>query len=65
MEQIADAIDASLKDKAKSPEELDAPKKLRDIGVPETDLERIADKLLTFKRLLDKNPRPVLKEGCA
>ncbi len=75
--QIADAIDPSLKDKAKSPEELgelifekllklleelDAPKRLRDIGVPETDLERIADKLLTFKRLLDKNPRPVLKE---
>ena len=74
---IADAIDANLKDKAKSPEELgalifekllnlledlNAPKRLRDIGVPKSDLERIANKLLTFKRLLDKNPRPISKE---
>lgn len=77
MELIADAVDPSLKGRAESPEELGAlifekllnlledlnvPKRLRDIGVPKTDLERIADKLLTFKRLLDKNPRPVLKK---
>ncbi|MEM1531081.1 MAG: iron-containing alcohol dehydrogenase [Candidatus Bathyarchaeia archaeon] len=43
-------------------DELDMPKSLKDIGVPESHIEKIANKLLTFTRLIQRNPRAVSRE---
>jgi alcohol dehydrogenase class IV len=39
--------------------DLNMPMRLRDIGVPENDIDKIASKLLIFTRLIQRNPRKV------
>jgi len=39
--------------------DLNVPMRLKDIGVPENDIDKIANKLLTFTRLIQRNPRNV------
>jgi alcohol dehydrogenase class IV len=43
-------------------DEVEAPKRLRDIGIPKDALPAMADKLLKIKRLLRRNPRPLTRE---
>lgn len=43
-------------------DELGMPKTLKDISVPKSDIEKIANKLLTFTRLIQRNPRTVSRE---
>lgn len=42
--------------------DLNMPRSLKDIGVPESDIRKIAGKLLTFTRLIQRNPRNISKE---
>jgi len=42
-------------------DELQAPKRLRDVGVPREAVLKMADKLLGIKRLIQRNPRPLSK----
>jgi len=39
-----------------------APKRLRDLGIPKEAVPKIADKLLGFKRIIQRNPKPPSKE---
>jgi len=41
--------------------DLNMPMRLKDIGVPENDIDKIASKLLTFTRLIQRNPRKVFE----
>ncbi len=43
-------------------EEVQLPRRLRDIGIPREALEKLANKILTFKRVLSRNPRPISRE---
>jgi alcohol dehydrogenase class IV len=75
--QIAEKIDVNYREKISSPDdleififnrimrlldELNAPKRLREIGVSENDLAKIASKVLTFTRLIEKNSRPISED---
>lgn len=51
---ITDAI-LGLMDK------VDAPKKLREVGIPREALPKLADNLLSVKRLIKRNPKPISK----
>jgi len=42
--------------------ELQAPRKLRDLGIPEGAMSKMADKLLGMKRLIQRNPKLLSKE---
>ncbi|MCX8170794.1 MAG: iron-containing alcohol dehydrogenase, partial [Candidatus Bathyarchaeota archaeon] len=42
--------------------DLNVPNSLKDIGVPESSVEKIADKLLTLTRLIRANPRNITRE---
>ena len=42
--------------------ELQVPRKLRDVGIPEEEVPKLADKLLSFKRLILRCPRQPSKE---
>ncbi|MEM1602127.1 MAG: iron-containing alcohol dehydrogenase [Candidatus Bathyarchaeia archaeon] len=42
--------------------DLNMPRSLRDVNVPEKDIKKIAGKLLTFTRLIQRNPRNVSEE---
>jgi len=41
---------------------LQMPKRLRDLGIPMEALPKIADRLLSFKRLIQRNPRSLSKD---
>ncbi|MEM2557639.1 MAG: iron-containing alcohol dehydrogenase, partial [Candidatus Bathyarchaeia archaeon] len=43
-------------------DELNMPKRLMDLSVPKDDVERIARKLLTFTRLIQRNPRIISED---
>ncbi|MEM2091819.1 MAG: iron-containing alcohol dehydrogenase [Candidatus Bathyarchaeia archaeon] len=43
-------------------DELNMPKRLIDLSVPKDDVERIARKLLTFTRLIQRNPRIISED---
>jgi len=43
-------------------ESVQAPKRLRDLGIPREATGKMADKLLGIKRLLQQNPRPLTRE---
>ncbi len=75
--QIAEKMDASYRETVESPDdlekfifdrivglldELNAPKRLREIGVSENDLGKIASKVLTFTRLIEKNSRTLSED---
>ncbi len=42
--------------------ELQAPRRLRDLGIPEGAMSKMADKLLGMKRLIQRNPKLLSKE---
>ncbi len=42
--------------------ELQMPKRLRDLGIPREAMSKLADKLLTFKRLILRSPRQPSRE---
>ncbi|MBS7649285.1 MAG: iron-containing alcohol dehydrogenase [Candidatus Bathyarchaeia archaeon] len=78
IQHIAEAMDITRDTKTKSPEDLgklifnkllnllddlNMPKRLRDIGIPKDDVDKIASKLLTFTRLIQRNPREVSKDN--
>jgi len=42
-------------------EEVQAPKRLRDLGISREETEKMADKLLGIRRLIQRNPRPLTK----
>ncbi len=42
--------------------ELQVPKRLRDLGIPQEVIPKLADKLLTFKRLILRSPRQPSRE---
>jgi alcohol dehydrogenase class IV len=52
---ISEAI-FSLMDKVK------APKRLRDLGIPREATSKMANKLVTIRRLIQRNPRPLTKK---
>lgn len=75
--KIAEKIDVNYRETVKSPDdlekfisdrimglldELNAPKRLREIGVSENDLGKIASKVLTFTRLIEKNSRALSED---
>jgi len=43
-------------------DEVQLPKKLRDVGVPREAVPRMADRLLEIRRLIQRNPKPITKE---
>jgi len=43
-------------------EEVEAPRRLRDLGVPNEAVPKLADRLLGIKRLIQRNPKPVSKD---
>jgi len=43
-------------------DQVQAPKRLRDLGIPREETQRLADKLLGIRRLIQKNPKPLTRE---
>jgi alcohol dehydrogenase len=43
-------------------DEVQMPKRLRDLGIPKDEKQRMADKLLGIKRLIRRNPRPLTRD---
>jgi len=46
-------------------DELHAPKRLRDLGIPTEAIPKMTDKLLGIKRLIQRNPKPLTKEDAS
>lgn len=42
--------------------EIEAPARLRDVGIPEEAIAKMADRLFSIRRLIQRNPKPVTKE---